>query len=478
MLYRFAALVATTLAAPGSGSHQPAGEASFDAVGKDRDAQARLYHHNKRITSKVRIYAVEWKDGRGSSALGADFDTEEVYDAAGNARGTITASRLDTRKTNTASYLTPDIAYAVNRDGTGYAIRDFVSLRDSPFQYLLRSHVGPGRMTATFDGRRSLDVVAQLLAGKGNLSHTLALDAASRTTKFGKDVLAVPSTLTPKPGGGAGPIRQTSYFDPANAHAFLGAESEEPPGPERSWAHQQTCVLEYQSRPDGPPVPRRFARHVRPEGGDPLLEYEVDFIGFEDYTPTADDFRLEARYGLPTPTGPDDKPAAGAHARTRAGVAVVALVAGGVVVGRSGSWCTAGGVGPPGEGIATRPSSCARPRGPARRSRGRAPRCPGCRATSCGSRPCASIRYSVGNARTRNVFSTSPSPPSHQWAHGIGSPSEELRQRRPSRRRRCTLTSTNGLPFSFFTISRSCGIIARHGRHHVAQMSSSTTLPL
>jgi len=334
MPFRFVALVLTTLSLPGLVRAQPAGEASFDAVTKSLDAQKRLYLHNKRVTSTVRIYAVEWKDGRGSSALGADFDTEEVYDAAGNARGTITASRLDTRKTNTASYLTPDIAYAVNRDGTGYVIRDFVSHRDSPFQYLQRSTVGPGRMPSTFDGRRSLELVAHLLAGKGNLSHTLALDAPTRTTKFGKDVLAVPSTLTPKPGAGAGVIRQTSYFDPAHAHAFLGAESEEPPGPERSWAHQQTCVLEYQSRPDGPPVPRRFARHVRPEGGDPLLEYEVDFIGFEDYTPTADDFRLEARYNLTTPTGPDDKPASGVRPPDPAPVwPWVALLAGVVVVG-------------------------------------------------------------------------------------------------------------------------------------------------
>ena len=310
MPFRFVALVLTALALPGLIRAQPGGEASFDAVVKSLDAQKRLYLHNKRVTGTVRIYAVEWKDGRGSSSLGADFDVEEVYDAAGNARATITASRFDTRKTNTASYLTPDIVYAVNRDGTGYAVRDFMSRRDHPFQYLQRSTVGPGRMPSSFDGRRGLDLVTHLLEGKGNFSHALDLGTPTRVKKFDRDVLAVPSTLTPKGGAFGGVIRQTSYFDPANEYAFLGAESEEPPGPERSWASRQTCVLEYQPRPDGPPVPRRFARHVRPEGGDPLLEYEVDFVGFEDYTPTADDFRLEARYGLTTPTGPDDKPAA------------------------------------------------------------------------------------------------------------------------------------------------------------------------
>jgi hypothetical protein len=314
MPYRFVALVATTLALPGLVRVQDAAGVSFDAVVKDRDARERLYHQNKRVTGTVRIYAVEWKDGRGSSALGADFDIEEVYDAAGNARGTITNSRLDTRKTNTGSYLTPDIAYAVSRDGTGYAIRDFTSRRDSPFDYLRRASVGPGGMTATFDGRRSLELVTYLLAGKGNLTHTVALGTPGRVTKFDREVLAVPSTLTPNGGAGGGVIRQTSYFDPANAHAFLRAESEEPPGPERSWASRQTCVLEYQSRPDGPPVPRRFTRHVRPEGGDPLLEYEVDFIGFEDYTP---------------PAGPDDKPAAGARPAPAPVWPWVVIVAGG-----------------------------------------------------------------------------------------------------------------------------------------------------
>lgn len=333
---RFLALVALAAAAPLAA--QPAPEASFDAVAKSHDARKQRYHHNTRVTGTVRIYEVKWKDGRGTSTLGADFDFEEVYDDAGNARGTVTDSRFDSRKTGTSSYLTPEIAYAVSYDKTAYAIRDFVSRRDNPFQFLRRSSVGPGGMPLTFDGHRSIELVTELLAGKGNLSHALALEPATRTTKFGKDVLAVPSTLTPT-GNHAygGPIRQTSYFDPANAYAFVGAESEEPPGPERSWASRQTCVLEYEPRPDGPPKPRRFTRHVTPEKGDPLLEYEVDYTRFEPHTPTADDFLLEDRYKLTTPTGPDDKPRPAAPPAEPSRTWVwVAAVAGVVVVGLAG----------------------------------------------------------------------------------------------------------------------------------------------
>lgn len=329
---RLLALLALAAAAPLAA--RPAPEATFDAVAKDHDARTQRFHRNTRVTGTVRIYAVEWKDGRGSSTLGAEFDFEEVYDAAGNARGTITDSRLDTRKTGTGSYLTPEIAYAVSRDKTGYAVRDFVPRRDSEFDYLRRASVGPGGMPLSFDGRRSTELVTYVLAGKGNLTHTLALEPATRTTKDGKDVLAVPSTLTPRGGASAGVIRQTSYFDPANAHAFLGAESEEPPdhSQQRPWASRQTCVLEYAPRADGPPVPKRFTRHVRPEKGDPLLEYEADYTRFESYTPTADDFRLEGRYNLPTPTGPDDKPRPAAPPPESRAWVWVAVAAGVVVV--------------------------------------------------------------------------------------------------------------------------------------------------
>lgn len=87
----------------------------------------------------------------------------------------------------------------------------------------------------------------------------------------------------------------------------------EPATKERPWARVTTCALEYEARAGTFPLPKRFTRHVRPEKGEKLLEYEIDYTRFEDYVPDAEDFRLEKRYGLTTPAGPDWKATAGSQ---------------------------------------------------------------------------------------------------------------------------------------------------------------------
>ena len=87
----------------------------------------------------------------------------------------------------------------------------------------------------------------------------------------------------------------------------------EPATKERPWARVTTCALEYEARAGTYPLQKRFTRHVRPEKGEKLLEYEIDYTRFEDYVPDAEDFRLEKRYGLTTPAGPDWKATAGSQ---------------------------------------------------------------------------------------------------------------------------------------------------------------------
>lgn len=62
------------------------------------------------------------------------------------------------------------------------------------------------------------------------------------------------------------------------------------------------------------PLPNLFTRSIQKRGGSPVLLYELDYHSYEDYAPTADDFRLEKRYGLTTPEGPQDKPRPGGAA--------------------------------------------------------------------------------------------------------------------------------------------------------------------
>src|SRR5437764_758405 len=78
--------------------------------------------------------------------------------------------------------------------------------------------------------------------------------------------------------------------------------------------------------------------------------------------------------------------------------------------------------------------------------------------------------------RTFSALPIGPLTPSHQCVHGIGSVSRNFVSV-SCFSSRLTLTSTNGLPSSFLTSARSCGIIALHGPHQVAHTSTTTTLP-
>ena len=107
-------------------------------------------------------------------------------------------------------------------------------------------------------------------------------------------------------------IKQTSYFDPNHSFVFLGAESSIPYTTEHPWPHRRECVLEYNTAADGKqPMPKRFTRYFQKENGEKLIDYEIDYKTYEDFVPDPEEFRLEKRYGLTTPVGPEDKVLAG-----------------------------------------------------------------------------------------------------------------------------------------------------------------------
>src|SRR5262249_21365455 len=82
----------------------------------------------------------------------------------------------------------------------------------------------------------------------------------------------------------------------------------------------------------------------------------------------------------------------------------------------------------------------------------------------------------VGKALTSYALAALPPWPSHQCVQGIS-----VLSRKSFNVSRCasqlTLTKTSGFLSYCLTTSRVCGIIARQGPHHVAQKSSTTTLP-
>lgn len=316
---------------------QEPGRVTFESIVKSAESHATMYGTNRRIVGTSKRYSIESKAGQSTATLADDRDFEIVRDAAGKQRYTVTASRLKPASANTGSYTTPEITYSVQKDGDQFTISNFIARSSDPSGFVRRTADGPGQMPSSFDGHRSLAWAAHVVKDSSHSTHAFSVGTPTRTTRLGRAVIAVTSDLTPRgelAGRAGGPVRQTSYFDPANSCVYLGSESSEPATTERPWARVTTCTLEYRARDGTFPVPKRFTRYVQPEKGEKLLEFEIDYTRFEDFVPDPEDFRLEKRYGLTTPAGPDGKALVGVRSAKSSrvwywvGVLVVALLVG------------------------------------------------------------------------------------------------------------------------------------------------------
>jgi hypothetical protein len=282
---------------------------TFDTILTSNETHRKLHNTNKRIVGTAKLYDIESKSGQYTATPNDDWDFEIVEDA-GNKRSTVTASRLKPDRTNTGFYATPEIYYAVLRDGDQYYIKDFIARNSDLLGFVRQTTQGPEWMPSSFDGARSLEFTSLVFKDNSRLAYTFSVGTPTRTTRFGKEVVSVTSELTPKAGVAgvsSGSVRQTSYFDPNNSLVYLGSEASESATTQRPWSRLTVCTLEYRARDGSYPVPKRFTRYVKPEKSDKLLEFEIDYTRFEDYVPDPEEFRLEKRYGLTTPAGPDRK---------------------------------------------------------------------------------------------------------------------------------------------------------------------------
>lgn len=297
----------------GASRAQEALDVTFEDIVASLDAHRAMYGTNKRIVGTTKLYNIQRSSGQFVATLHDDRDFEHVRDAVGNSRFTVTASRIHQENVTTGYYSTPQIYYGVQRHGTLYAIKDFIDRGRDPFSFSDRTTQVVSAPHSSFDGDVSIEVKNYYLKHGIRVQHKVSLDAPVWVTKFGRGVIAVTddqTTTTDRASLAGVHVHQTSYFDPANSFAYLGSESAEASTPRRPWASVTTCFLEYEARAGTYPLPKRFTRHVQPEKGGKLLEYEVIYTRFEDYVPDAEDFRLEGRYGLTTPSGPDWVPPA------------------------------------------------------------------------------------------------------------------------------------------------------------------------
>jgi hypothetical protein len=116
-------------------------------------------------------------------------------------------------------------------------------------------------------------------------------------------------------GGGRVEVAST-YLDRENPHVTIGTESDwrVDPSTEHEERYRRVEEIEYQPSAEGYPLPRRSRRTHEYERGRSRKVLEVEFLAYERYRPSPEEFRLEEQYGLSTPPVIPADSAAGAAA--------------------------------------------------------------------------------------------------------------------------------------------------------------------
>jgi hypothetical protein len=274
------------------------------------------YRLNKKIITQTRLYRNDLENPSDTPKLILDTDNETVHDAHGQFRLNTVATRVNTEGRGVGYYYLQDFRFNIFLENDRPYIRDFNLSKDDPARHVdSRSK----SVMSFFDGKNSIELVKRIYfeASHRNFAFNWKFTRVFQTQFHGRTATAVITELSSNSSQFSGGIRQTSYFDPTLAYIFLGATVSVPEGNHLIYGHkkphQQLIHLEYHpgGSPKKLPLPKRLMRHILPENWKtPVLEYECIFQSYDDYTPTPEDFQLEKRYGLTTPTSPSDKVAA------------------------------------------------------------------------------------------------------------------------------------------------------------------------
>lgn len=268
---------------------------------QELEKQNKQFYTNRKITAVAKNFKIETSgDSAFIGQLQDEWTVVTIYNSLSEHCATITESKILQDRVGNGSYNANGLYYRVTKDNGRYKLSD-INLRSNPNP--LSGAKSLSQPTAMYSNIHSIPTIMYLIENPRRLNANLEFKSISSSTFRGKECLAVRSTFQ----NSYGTSDEVSYFDPTNAHAFLGSTAKRPAKMGHDIAHTRHDVMEYHTPPGAKfPVPKRYTCHFEFEGKDPILHVEVDFVGFDDYVPDPEEFKLEKRYGLTTPAGPED----------------------------------------------------------------------------------------------------------------------------------------------------------------------------
>lgn len=302
-----AAGLALALAAQG-GLADPVDEGGVDAF--LRDYQARLpvllerYSTNRKISYRYTHYVCNSAMLKEGERLG-DVDVTSLVEVITDGRQlkSVILDATPSNRKDTVLFWRPDRRYNVARTEAGFELKDEMISFAKVYQHESLKY--------------GFFAHEPMRAGGTTVGNSLWFDDFG---PFGEriEVLGVkPSTwkgqrtIEVRSGWGRQRFRPNEFvnthLDPMNDMVTLGAETDwitepvkgsDPPRVER---YKLIDEIAYRESEEGFSLPKSSRRTSLYEDGGPRKIYEVEFLTYDRYTPSSEEFQLERPYGLATP---------------------------------------------------------------------------------------------------------------------------------------------------------------------------------
>ena len=279
------------------------------------DIQVQRFVSNRKIVVVNKSYKLDvFPEGRIERNLVDEWTMHMINDAFGNRKSEVLTSKKFDSRIGRAVFTTKDIFFVINSKDGSYSITDFSERKNNEIMFLGKNST-VNQPVMSFDARLSLQSVLLLL--KGTSSRTvgsLMIQSVTNSTFQKKPAICVtallegPATVQVPNSAVLVKSKVKTYFDEANAHAYLGTVAVTEAGIDYPRAHTRYDLIEYHTLPvETHPLPKRYTRYLEFDGEPKLLDFETDYTSYEKCVPDPEEFKLEKKYGLTTPVGPEGR---------------------------------------------------------------------------------------------------------------------------------------------------------------------------
>ncbi len=308
---RTTALAAAFILVAGSAAQaQPAEDMSANPILREYRSKLPLLVERYSTNCKIRVrrisYVVDPRPGENIGDEVSNIVREVVTDGLQMKEVTLEAKWtnpiLDENRINDDDrFWKPEMRFNVGRKGAEFKIAEQHLARSSPYQHETAKYWWYAHTPMTAGG---VGTTLWFQERGGPNSVFVTVEDVKPATRNGRECIEVRS----KWNNGHELVHLSStYLDPSNDYIAIATETDwatetffgtDPPPSRR---YKRLAEIVYQPSAEGFPLPKFVRGTFQIQGGAVRKVYDLEFLSYEKYVPSPEEFQLEKAYGIPTP---------------------------------------------------------------------------------------------------------------------------------------------------------------------------------